>query len=105
IASPAYAVMPLSDTLAPVLSAQDTNVTPAATANTAGAQTMITRLGDTAMAAIKDKSMTEPKKKALFHQILGDNFDMPTIARFAAGKFWRQASPAQQAEYLRLYEA
>lgn len=104
VAAPAYAVMPLSETLAPVVSAQNATAEPVANNSAAAAQSMIEKLGSTAMSAIKDTAMPEAKKKALFHQILGDNFDMTTIGRFAAGKFWRQATPAQQQQYLRLYE-
>lgn len=68
------------------------------------AQDMIARLGDRAMNAIKDPAATESGKKQLFKQLLTQNFDMSTIARFAAGKYWRQASPAQQQEYVNLYE-
>lgn len=73
-------------------------------ANGQAAQSMISSLGDRAMNAIKDPATTEASKKALFKQILTQNFDMATIARFAAGKYWRQATPAQQQEYVGLYE-
>lgn len=75
----------------------------AATSGTA-AQGMIENLGKTAMDAIADTSMSADKKKALFRQILSQNFDMATIGKFAAGRYWRQATPAQQAEYQSLYE-
>ncbi len=71
--------------------------------NAAAAQATIEKLGATAMNALKDASMTDDKKKALFVSVLGQNFDMDRIARFAAGKYWRQATPEQQAEYQRLY--
>ena len=32
-------------------------------------------------------------------------FDMPTIGRFVLGQYWRNASPAQQQEYQKLFEA
>lgn len=78
---------------------------PIVLANTGeGAQSMITRLGDQAMAAIADESLDAAKKKQLFRTMLSSNFDMKTIGKFAMGKFWRETSPAQQAEYLKLYE-
>jgi len=75
-----------------------------AATNGQAAQDLITKLGDRAMAAIKDPATDDAGKKALFRTMLTQNFDMTTIARFAAGKFWRQATPAQQQEYVKLYE-
>jgi len=68
------------------------------------AQSMITNLGNQAMAVIADTSMTQDKKKAVFRTLLTGNFDMKTIGKFALGRYWRDTSDAQQAEYLKLYE-
>jgi phospholipid transport system substrate-binding protein len=79
-------------------------ILPVASTDGAAAQTMVTRLGDRAMAAIQDKTQSEAQKKQTFHQLLGQNFDMSTIGRFAMGRFWKVATPEQQQEYLRLYQ-
>jgi len=68
------------------------------------AQSMITSLGNEAMSVIADNSMTPDKKKSVFRTMLTGNFDMKTIGKFALGRYWRDATDAQQAEYLRLYE-
>ena len=39
--------------------------------------------------------------RALFNRI----FDVPYVARFVLGRFWNAAGPAEQAEYVRLFEA
>lgn len=70
----------------------------------ATAQAQIESLGQKAMAAIADASASEAQKKATFKTLLNQNFDMPTIARFALGRYWRTATPAQQQEYLNLYQ-
>jgi len=68
------------------------------------AQSMVTNLGAQAMNAIADTGMDPARKKALFRSILTQNFDMKTIGKFALGRFWRDASEAQQAQYLKLYQ-
>ena len=102
----AFDVPAMGDTVAPAISSahNDNMQTVSATSGTA-AQSMVAKLGETAMAAISDKSMSDMKKKAIFHQLLSQNFDMATVGKFAAGKFWRQATPQQQQQYLSLYEA
>ena len=83
----------------------DSNDGPVVLAGTGeAAQGMITTLGNQAMAAIADTGMDAAKKKALFRTILTQNFDMKTIGKFALGRFWREASEAQQAQYLKLYQ-
>lgn len=68
------------------------------------AQAMVTQLGDKAMAAIQNPSLDTTGKKHLFQQLLSQNFDMTTIGRFAMGRYWNVATPAQQQEYQRLYQ-
>lgn len=41
----------------------------------------------------------EARFQALFHQ----DFDVPTIARFVLGRYWRQATPAERQEFVRLF--
>lgn len=68
------------------------------------AQTMVERLGEEAINTIADKDMSASAKKQTFSRLLTRNFDMATIGRFAMGRYWRVATPQQQAEYLRLFE-
>lgn len=68
------------------------------------AQGMIERLGGEAIRTISNKGLDDAGKKQVFKRLLTQNFDMSTIGRFAMGKFWRTATPQQQAEYQRLYE-
>jgi phospholipid transport system substrate-binding protein len=39
-----------------------------------------------------------------FRALLVENFDVPTIARFVLGRYWRVATDAERTEYLRLFE-
>ncbi|MBL3677192.1 MAG: ABC transporter substrate-binding protein [Alphaproteobacteria bacterium] len=43
-------------------------------------------------------------QEAAFRAFLDRNFAMRSIARFAIGRHWREASPAQQEAYERLFE-
>lgn len=44
------------------------------------------------------------EQRRLFRVLLQDSFDLSTIGRFALGKYWRAATPAQRAEYQKLFE-
>lgn len=63
-------------------------------------QTMV----DTVVAILADKGMDRAAKEARFRQILRQNFDLQTIGAYVMGPPWRQASAAQRADYLRLFE-
>ncbi len=60
-------------------------------------------LADDTLSIIKsvpDKKEKQVKLEALFSQ----HVDIPWIGRFVLGRFWKQASPAQQADYLNKYQ-
>ena len=48
-----------------------------------------------------DNSLAE--REAKFRTILKEGFDMPLIARFALGRYWRVASKEQRRDYLNLF--
>ena len=52
---------------------------------------------------LSNDSLSEKSQEARFRVLLENNFAMKTIARFAIGKYWRQATPHQQEEYLSLF--
>lgn len=52
----------------------------------------------------KDK-LTDEQAKEKFRSILNSSFDIPTIAKFTLGRYWRTATPAQQAEFTRLLQS
>jgi len=73
------------------------------TAVSEGAKNFIASMGDRGINFLGNTSMSEEAKKAEFRQLLNDSFDMNTIARFALGANWKNATPAQQKEYLKLF--
>lgn len=62
-------------------------------------------LGDRAIAVIANKNITQKQRSDKFRQILQDSFDLMTIGRFVIGRTWNAATPEQQQEYMRLFEA
>lgn len=56
---------------------------------------------------IKDKragKLTAEQAKVNFRKILTEAFDVPTIAKFTLGRYWRVATPAQQKEFTGLIQ-
>lgn len=70
----------------------------------AGAEQFIQNLGDRAISIIAQSRSSGQPPIGQFTQLLNANFDLPTIARFVLGRYWRQATPQQQSEYMRLFE-
>ncbi len=65
----------------------------------------IQSLGDRAIGVIADKSITANQRNDRFRQILQDSFDLMTIGRFVIGRTWNTATPDQQQEYMKLFQA
>ncbi|MCB1538621.1 MAG: ABC transporter substrate-binding protein [Rhodospirillales bacterium] len=84
--------------------AQGLHVQPVAQDPGAAAQALIQKLGDTATSALSDQSLNDTGRMSLFRKILAAHFDTPLVARFAAGRYWRAATPQQQSEYVKLYQ-
>ena len=75
-----------------------------AESDTAAARATVAALVDEGIALLSNgDAMATAEKERAFAGFLDANFAMPTIARFALGRHWRAATPAQQAEYTRLF--
>jgi len=68
-------------------------------------RTLVQAMADKVIAILADKGMDRAAKEARFRQILVQNFDVQTIGAYVMGPPWRQASAAQRADYLRLFES
>jgi len=75
-----------------------------AQASVDGADAFIRRLGGDAIHMLSDKSLDPSQRESEFRRLLTRGFDMDEISRFALGRFWRQASDAEKAEYRHLFE-
>ena len=76
---------------------------PAQDAASEGAKNFISSMGDRGINFLGNESMSIEAKKAEFSDLLNESFDMNTIGRFALGTYWKVATPAQQKEYLKLF--
>lgn len=65
---------------------------------------LVQRMADQVVTILANHGMDRAAKEARFRQVLGQNFDVPTIGAWVMGPPWRSASPAQRGEYLKLFE-
>jgi phospholipid transport system substrate-binding protein len=72
-----------------------------AAAQESSASAFVRFLGDRVIQILKANAYGE-RKKAL-HDEFSRAFDVATMARFAAGTYWRRADAAQRQEYLKLF--
>ena len=68
-----------------------------------GAVTHIQALGERAMATLQRRDLSLAQREAAFGRILRAGFDLRLIGRFVIGKYWRQASNEEKAEYLEAF--
>ncbi len=57
-----------------------------------------------AMAVMADRSVADELRLRRFRDVFVASFDLPTIGEAALGRHWHEASPDQQARFLRLFE-
>ena len=65
-----------------------------------GAFKFVQSTAETGLKFLSNPSSTEAQKKQEFRKLLDRSFDLETIGRFALGRYWNTATPAQQKEYL-----
>lgn len=70
----------------------------------ANAKARIDGLAKKAIATISDASQTDAQKEAQFSSLLRANFDTNAIGKFALGRYYKQATPAQRSEYNALFQ-
>jgi phospholipid transport system substrate-binding protein len=71
-------------------------------ADTGPAEFVLT-LGNEALGVIR-ADMTPAQKQTFFHQLLQQDFDVPGIAQFVLGPYWRVASEPEKQEFRGLLE-
>jgi len=64
---------------------------------------VINNLGNRALEVL-GKNVTPAQRVARFHELFRDDFDVPGIARFVLGRYWKTATAEQQEEFVRLFE-
>lgn len=73
--------------------------------STQGAVLFVKALSERAIATISNRSLTPEQRVLALRTVLVQGFDVDTLSRIVLGRHWRRATPAQQAEYRRLFEA
>ena len=68
------------------------------------AEMFITALEDDAISTLKSTQGNDEARRDEFARILNKNFDMNAIGRFALGRYWTLATPAEQKEYIALFK-
>ncbi|MDB5414314.1 MAG: transporter [Rubritepida sp.] len=68
------------------------------------ATAFIQTTGEALVAALNSTSMALPQRRDRVASILRQAVDMEGTGRFILGRWWRVATPAEQQEYLRLFE-
>ncbi len=64
----------------------------------------ISRLAQDAVAQLSDKSMALDVRLQRFRELLAAGFDVPAVARFVLGRYWRVATPQEREEYVKLFQ-
>lgn len=64
--------------------------------------TVIASLGNEALKVL-GKNVDPNLRVTRFRQLFTEDFDVPAIARFVLGRYWRLATPAQQQEFVHVF--
>jgi phospholipid transport system substrate-binding protein len=75
---------------------------PAPPAAAADPAAVITTLGNEALKVL-GKNVDPNMRVTRFRQLFNEDFDVPGIARFVLGRYWRIATAEQQQEFVRLF--
>jgi len=73
---------------------------PASSAAPATARAVIEKVTQSALAVLRDASLSAADKRERVRQIAYDNMDFDTLARLALGRPWRTLSDAKKAEFV-----
>jgi phospholipid transport system substrate-binding protein len=59
---------------------------------------------NTKAVSLSSATLLPEERNQRFRMLLKKNFDIPRIARFATGRYWRKFAPEQKAEFIQLFE-
>lgn len=77
---------------------------PAAAQDTSRAAAFIQTTGQELVAAVNDTRSDLATRRQKVAAVLRRSVDIEGVGRFILGRWWRQASPQQQQEYMKLFE-
>ncbi len=67
------------------------------------ARNFVEKLGERAINELTPEDISDADRVKRMRALLADDFDMPTIAKFVLGIYWRRATEAERSEFLELY--
>lgn len=76
----------------------------AAPAQAATPADFVKQMGDKAFASLSEPGLTPDQRTERFRGLLNEAFDLPRIARFTLGRYWRTSSEEEQKEFVTLFE-
>lgn len=68
------------------------------------ASSFVQTMGNKALTSLTAKDISESARAQRVRALLRENFDIKTIARFVMGPAWKDATDAQKAQYMDLFE-
>ncbi|HUL05339.1 MAG TPA: ABC transporter substrate-binding protein [Candidatus Acidoferrum sp.] len=77
---------------------------PAGADDNAAASTFMQSLGSKAIKELTDPAVPQAERQTRFRALLDEHFDMPAIAKFTLGRYWRTATDEQRDEFRKLFE-
>lgn len=75
-----------------------------AEAPSVGGRAFVQSFIDEGVLLLKDRGASRQEQVTRFRTLLYKYFAVPSIARFTLGRYWNQATPAQQEEFTKLFE-
>ncbi|WP_316980420.1 MlaC/ttg2D family ABC transporter substrate-binding protein [Shumkonia mesophila] len=78
--------------------------TPVVADHNGDAGRFVESLADRAVQSLTDGDISRPERVHRFRTLFNEHFAVEEIGKWVLGRYWRQATPAEQAEYLRLFE-
>lgn len=79
-------------------------ITPASAERGDAARQFIASLADRAIQALTTADIPRAERIRRFRTLFNDHFAVNDIGKWVLGRYWSRATPAEQAEYLRLFE-
>ena len=61
-------------------------------------------LGSKAIHELTDPGVPQAERQARFRALLDGHFDIPAIAKFTLGRYWRTATEEQRTDFIQLFE-
>jgi phospholipid transport system substrate-binding protein len=75
-----------------------------ARASADGPEAFVQDVANRAIAVLSDQSKSEQDQIRAFRQMFRQAADLPKIARFTLGRYWRSASESERTEFVNLFE-